>query len=264
MPLPALLLYSRQPTAKRTWSLILDLIILSAGLVVLSFLVFIPFRFFAPRLALGAGALFAIYLGFDDLATVLPRLLPSFDVIGSNQWNWSGKLWSIVLAVLVMLALRLDREDIGLVAPKNMKVSMIAVGLLAICSATLGFVFDPGIPTAETVAFQALMPALAEELAYRGVAPAILLGLFRRDSTLQAQDEGTIPWNVILITSIMFGAWHGLSYGDGSFSFSPLPALFPFIGSVVYCWLRFYGGSLLFPILAHSLGNTVFLVPAIL
>lgn len=242
----------------------MDLIIFSASFAALSFIVFIPLRFLAPRLALGAGVLFAIYLGLDDLATVLPRLFPAFDVISSSQWNWSGKLWSIALALIAIVALRLGRADVGLVASKNVKVSVIVVALLTTFSFSLGFVFDPEIPNAETVAFQALMPGLAEELAYRGVAPAILLAMFRPGSTLQEQGPNRIPWNVVLITSITFGAWHGLSYGDGSFSFSLLPALFPFIGSVAYGWLRFYSGSLLFPVIAHNLGNTVFMVPSVL
>lgn len=241
----------------------MDLIIFSASFAVLSFLVFMPFRFLAPRLALGAGALFAVYLGLDDLATVVPRLLPTFDVVIS-RWNWSGKFWSIVFALLVMFALGLGRDDTGLVAPKNLKVSAIVTLVLITLSFSLGLVFDPDIPTTETVAFQLLMPGLSEELAYRGIAPAILLGLYRPDSTLRDQGTNRIPWNVVLITSFMFGAWHGLSYGDGAFSFSLLSALFPFIGAIAYGWLRFYSGSLLFPIIAHSLGNTMFMLPSIL
>lgn len=242
----------------------MNLIIFAASFAVLAFVVFIPFRFLAPRLALGAGGLFAVYLGLDDLATVLPRLLPALDIVGSGQWNWSGKLWSIALALVAIFALRLGRADVGLVAPNNVKVSIIVTAALIAFSFSLGFVFDPDIPNAETVAFQLLMPGLAEELAYRGVAPAILLGLYRSESTLQPQGAARIPWNVILITSIMFGTWHGLSFGDGSFSFSPLPALFPFIGAIAYGWLRFYSGSLLFPIVAHGLGNTMFMLPSVL
>lgn len=242
----------------------MDLIIFSASFAVLSFLVFIPFRFLAPRLALAAGVLFAIYLGLDDLATVIPNLLPALDFVDASQWNWSGKLWSIALALLVMFALGLGRDDVGLVAPKNVNVSVIATLVLITLSFSLGLVFDPEIPTAETVAFQLLMPGLSEELAYRGIAPAILLGLYRPDSTLHEQAAGRIPWNVVMITSIMFGAWHGLGYGDGAFSFSLMPALFPFIGAIAYGWLRFYSGSLLFPIIAHSLGNTMFMLPSVM
>lgn len=242
----------------------MDLIIFSASFAALSFIVFIPFRFLAPRLALGAGLLFAIYLGLDDLATVLPRLIPAFDVISSSQWNWSGKLCSVALALIVMLVLGLSRTDVGLVAPKNLKVSVIATVAFTLFSFSLGFIFDPDVPNFETVAFQALMPGLAEELAYRGVAPAILLGLFQSRAAGNEQAGARIPWNVVLITAIMFGIWHGLSYTDGSFSFTALPTLFPFIGGIAYGWLRFYSGSVVFPILAHGLGNTVFLVPAVL
>lgn len=242
----------------------MDLVVFSACFAALSFLVFLPLRFLAPRLALSAGALFAIYLGLDDLATVIPQLWPALDIVDASRWNWSGKFWSIALALIAMFALRLGRVEVGLIAPKNVKVSLIVTALLITLSFSLGLVFDPDVPNAETVAFQLLMPGLAEEFVYRGIAPAILLGLYRPDSSLQSQGASRIPWNVILITSIMFAAWHGLSYGDGAFSFDLLSASFPFIGAIAYCWLRFYSGSLLFPIVAHALGNTVFMLPSIL
>lgn len=242
----------------------MDLIIFSASFAALSFLAFTFFRFMSPRLALGAGVLFAIYLGLDDLATVIPRLFPALDFVSASQWNWSGKLWSIALALVAMLAFGLSRRDVGLVAPKNVKLAVIVTAALITFSFSLGFVFDPDIPNAETVAFQLLMPGFSEELAYRGLAPAILLGLYRPGSKLPDPGSHRIPWNVILITAIMFGAWHGLGYADGAYSFSLLPALFPFIGAVAYGWLRFYSGSLLFPVLAHGLGNAAFMIPSIL
>lgn len=242
----------------------MDLIIFSASFAALSFVAFMLFRFMSPRLAIGAGVLFAIYLGLDDLATVIPRLVPTLEFVDASRWNWSGKFWSIALALIAMLALRLGRAEVGLIAPKNIKVSLIVTAALITLSFSLGLVFDPDVPNAETVAFQLLMPGLAEELAYRGIAPAILLGLYRPGSTLQGQGANRIPWNVILITSIMFAAVHGLSYGDGAFSFDLLSASFPFIGAVAYCWLRFYSGSLLFPIVAHGLGNTLFMLPSVL
>ena len=97
------------------------------------------------------------------------------------------------------------------------------------------------------------MPGLAEELAYRGIAPALLLGLIRGKGCSQG-----IPWAVVLITALAFGIWHGLSYSNSGFSFDLMSALFPFIGSIAGGWLRFSSGSLLFPILAHSFANIAF------
>lgn len=236
----------------------MDAIIVSLGVSALAFVAFLLFRFREPRLAMGAGVLFAAYLGLDDLATVLPRLAPVLDLV-PGRWNWSGKGYSILLSMGALVALRLERRDIGLAFPgKNLRTSWIAVALLGLVSCGLGFLFQPPPPNLETIAFQALMPGIAEELAYRGIAPAILLGLYRG----QREPEGT-PWRVVLITALAFGVWHGLDYGSGAFTFDFMSALFPLLGGVAYGWLRFHSGSLLYPILAHGLGNSAFYLASV-
>jgi membrane protease YdiL (CAAX protease family) len=106
------------------------------------------------------------------------------------------------------------------------------------------------------------MPGLAEELAFRGVAPALLLGLTR-----DQDPPGTIPWTVICIAAIPFGVVHGLSYSGGAFGFDLSQGLWTASGGIIYGWLRFSTGSLLFPVLAHSLTNVAFaltpLVPSL-
>jgi membrane protease YdiL (CAAX protease family) len=49
-----------------------------------------------------------------------------------------------------------------------------------------------------------------------------------------------------------------MGYNDGTFSFSIGPMLHTLIGGIIYTWMRFQTGSLLFPILAHSLGNLTY------
>jgi membrane protease YdiL (CAAX protease family) len=97
------------------------------------------------------------------------------------------------------------------------------------------------------------MPGLAEELAFRGIAPALLLGLVRGKTAARE-----IPWAVIVIAAIPFGLIHGLGFSDGAYSFAVEPALWTFTGGIAYGWLRFSTGSLLFPLLAHSLANVAF------
>src|SRR3546814_19318867 len=97
------------------------------------------------------------------------------------------------------------------------------------------------------------MPGIVEELVYRGIAPAILLGLIRGKEPSQG-----IPWAVVFITAIAFGIWHGLSYSDAALQFDPLSALVPFSGSIDGGWLRFNSSSLLFPVLSHRIANVAF------
>jgi len=195
----------------------------------------------------------AIYLGADDFVTALPSVVKGLNLVGAH-WNWTGKFLSLVLSALVIVALRLSPAAVGLtLKQRHTKVGLVALLLFIAWGISLGLLFRPGVPNAETLLFQATMPGLSEELVYRGIAPAILLGLFRQKLPIDS-----IPWVVILSTAIVFGAWHGLRYSDGSFGFDVMSALFPFIGSIPGGWLRFKTGSLLFPILAHSFANVAF------
>lgn len=231
----------------------MNYIVVSAGIAVGAFLFFLLLKYFDRRLTLAAGALFAVYLGLDDFATILPYISSALDPIAS-RWNWSGKVYSILFACFAVFALRLNPKAVGLtLAQRNLRTSLMAVFVLTLLSTALGFIFRPSSPSFETLAFQALMPGLAEELAYRGVAPALLLGLLRG----KPMPQGT-PWIVILISALVFGLWHGLGYANASFTFDFMSAAFPFVGGLAYGWLRFHSGSLLLPIAAHGLGNCAF------
>lgn len=223
------------------------------------FLVFLCFMWFDKRLLLIFGLLFAAYIGIDDVVTGLPSLVRATDLIPGN-WNWTGKIYSLLFSFLVIFALRIDKLAVGLTfRQKNLKSSLIALFLLTLLSFSIGFIFKPKLPNLETVAFQALMPGLAEEIAYRGIAPALLLGLIKSKPA-----SNGMPWAAILITGIAFGIWHGISYSHSRLSFDFMSAIFPLIGGIAYGWLRFNSGSLLLPIIAHGLGNNVFFLPSLL
>jgi membrane protease YdiL (CAAX protease family) len=136
---------------------------------------------------------------------------------------------------------------------RNVRLGAVVTLLLIPLGIGLALRYKPEIPDAETLAFQLLMPGLAEELAFRGIAPALLLGLVRGKTA--AHD---IPWVVIVIAAIPFGLIHGLGFSDGAYSFAVEPALWTFTGGIAYGWLRFSTGSLLYPLLAHSLANVAF------
>ncbi|MEX2124662.1 MAG: CPBP family intramembrane glutamic endopeptidase [Woeseia sp.] len=217
------------------------------------FLIFLCFKWLDKRLLLGFGILFAAYIGIDDVLTGLPSLVPALRQM-PGQWNWAGKILSLIFSFIVIFTLQIDKTATGLTLKLvNLNKSLIALLILTLISFSIGFIFKPELPDAETIAFQALMPGLAEEIAYRGIAPALLLGLIRFKPAPRE-----IPWVVVLITGISFGIWHGISYSDSSLSFDIMSAVFPLLGGIAYGWLRFYSGSLLLPVIAHGLGNNVF------
>src|SRR5688572_2646332 len=195
----------------------------------------------------------AVYIGLDDFVTVLPSVVKSVDVI-PGKWNWTGKVFSLVLSALVIVALKLSPKTIGLTLKQEYPwLGFIAVLFFIVWGASLGLLFKPGAPDAETIAFQALMPSLSEEIVYRGIAPALLLSLISRKDPIDG-----IPWAVVMSTSVVFGVLHGLKYSGGSFEFDTLSALFPFIGSIAGGWLRFKTKSLLVPVIGHSVANVAF------
>jgi hypothetical protein len=237
----------------------MEALVFSFSFAVIAFLAFLLFKQFDKRLTLVFGCLFAIHLGLDDLATSLPSISSSFRLF-DGDWNWSGKIYSVLLSLLVALGLGIKAKAIGFTwEQRNLKTSLIALLLFTVWGLSLGLLFKPSVASAETLAFQALMPGLAEELVYRGIAPAILLGLIRGK-----EPQHGIPWAVIFITALVFGAWHGLSYSDGAFSFDAMSALFPLVGSIAGGWLRFNSGSLLFPVLAHGIANVAFHLSALI
>jgi uncharacterized protein len=231
----------------------MNALIFSLSFAVMAVLLFMLGGRFDRRITVGFAVLAALYVGLDDLLTGLPTVITSLGVIG-DKWNWMGKLLSLILAASSILALQLALDTVGLtLRQRHLKIGLLALVGFILWGTCLGLVFEPGRPSAETLAFQATMPGLAEEIAYRGIAPALLLGLLRGQSS-----GDDMPWSVILVTAMLFGIWHGLQYSAGRFTFEPLAALSPLCGGIAGGWLRFKTGSLLFPILGHGLANVAF------
>lgn len=231
----------------------MDTLFYTAGYAASILLAFLALKPFDKRLAFGFGLLFAAYLVTDDFITGLPYSVPLFD-LNPAQWNWAGKIYSILFSTAVIAGLGMSASATGLVLPRrNIRAGILAVILLVPLGVVLALAFGPDPPTAETIAFQLFMPGLAEELAFRGIAPALLLGL------IHGRNPGPeTPWVVVCLAAIPFGMIHGLGYSDGAYSFELVPAAWTFTGGIIYGWLRFSTGSLLFPLLAHGLTNVAF------
>lgn len=218
-----------------------------------AFALFLVFRIFDKGLSLWAGILFAAYIGLDDLVTGLPYVFSALRLFEA-AWNWSGKVYSIMLAALVLTSLRINPAAAGLtMSQRNLSASIIALLGFVLWGLALGLFFRPDQASAETIAFQATMPGLAEELAYRGIAPVLLLGLHPARPAIHG-----IPWSVIALTACVFAVWHGLRVSQAGISFDLVSAAVPFVGSIAGGWLRFSSGSLVFPTLAHGAANVAF------
>lgn len=228
-------------------------VIVSLAFTAIAAVAFLLSKTLDRRIGVASALAAAVYLGVDDFVTGLPPMFKGLDLVG-EEWNWTGKLLSLALSAAVIAALRLRPDAVGLtLEQRHTRIGVVATLLFIVWGTCLGLLFKPGVPSTETLLFQATMPGLSEEIVYRGIAPAILLGLFHRKEPVDG-----IPWAVILATAVAFGAWHGVRYSDGALGFDVLSALFPFLGSIPGGWLRFRTGSLVFPILGHAVANVAF------
>lgn len=209
-----------------------------------------------PRYAIAFLILFAL----DTTILLLPSALELHP--GGLKWNWIGKFLGVAWAAVFIWVGPLSAEDVGgtlrhrlgTVQPA-IKISGIVLIVTSVIMSTSNW-FESSPPIVETLAYQATMPGLAEELVFRGVFLSLLIlalgGAMHQDEFEWTQ--ATI--GAILITTIVFGLIHGVS-PDGSFHLQIEEFVFSAILGGIFAWLRLYTGSLLFPILLHNAVNTL-------
>jgi membrane protease YdiL (CAAX protease family) len=179
------------------------------------------------------------------------------------QWNWLGKFFNVVVALLVLRFSPLTRHEIGLTL--NQRPNSMLIGLLVIvCVAIFWPLFNRYGPVPhpiETLAFQATMPSLAEELAFRGIYLALLVRALGGHMSLGM--EGDLPGNrraVLIAATILilgFGLGHVLRslVAEGFTTAALGPFVWTSFAALILTWLRLRTGSLLLPMLCHSAMN---------
>lgn len=214
----------------------------------------LPLLLFASWRARGRRPLtawFLVFLGLlflDTIATLLPvefHLNPSF-----FQWNWFGKGLSLTWGLLFSAFGPLPARKIGFALPRagTRTVAWSIVATAVFATAIADWLTGPLQPAAQTLLYQLTMPALAEELVYRGILVAVLSCAFREEEHPSRYHLGWSVW----ITATAFALVHGLQLSHGHMHLQLLACLFPFAFAVLAGWLRQYTGSLLLPIALHS------------
>jgi len=201
--------------------------------------------------------LFLGLLALDDILVSLPQAVEVLNM-APGRWNWEGKALSVAWALAFISLGPLSSKEAGLTFRQragSVRIALLATLVLTGASLGIGALFGGGMPNAETVAFQLTAPGLAEEIVYRGV----FIGLLHQALPFS---DGARRWWPVLITAIAFGAWHGLGVQNGAVSFDVLSAAIPFLGGLAYGWLQEWTGSVMFPVVAHNLGNTAALIGA--
>jgi uncharacterized protein len=196
-------------------------------------------------------AWFLVFFGLlflDITATLIPV---EFNLnLSSFHWDWFGKGLSITWGLLFTAFGPFPARKIGVALPRagTRILAWSIVATAAFASAIADWLTGPLQPAAQTLLYQLTMPALAEELAYRGILLAVLAHAFREEEYSSRYHLGWSVW----ITATAFALVHGLQPSRGHIHLELLPCLFPFSFAVLAGWLRKYTGSLLLPIALHS------------
>lgn len=210
-------------------------------------------------------AFFILYFLFDCYLQQLSMKYVSLEFLGL-RFTWIGKILSFVTSLVIIYAVsKSDRQEIGFTTNTNSKKS-IKSGLLFFFGFLLfDFVFKMilfpkgGSFNLETFAFQATMPGLTEELAFRGISLWLLDKVFLPKWTFKGIKFG---WGFIIVT-LLFGIVHGVFLtAHHVFKFDIITIVYlALISSLSVGLLRKFSGNLIYPILGH---NTINLMNAII
>jgi len=202
------------------------------------------------------GILLADVMLVNTAARFNDWLAPAF----SSPWNWCGKLASITFSLLLLLMSPWLRENSGIrwrQARGSLRLStgcFVAFGLFA---TGIGFLNKPRPFSVDTFLFQFTMPALDEELLIRG----IMLSLFERAFGQNPMSCQLRFGFASVLTTLFFALPHAISFSAGRIEFSSIVFVTTAIIAALLALIRTRSGSLVWPILCHSVWNgTIFLV----
>ena len=211
----------------------------------------------APRLV----GLAALLYGLDVLAVVLP--LGWWSQLGLGlQFNWTGKLLSIILALVVIYRLRLvSPAEVGLRWP--VAGSWRVVGLVGLCFVALEFAdgfsnrYHHAPPSLEKHLYELIMPGVAEELFDRGVFLGLLSRVFPRNIPFFG---ARTSWGGV-VSVLLFVLSHALLFSGPlatlpQVNFSPGLVLDILLWGTLFLWVRERSGSVWAAVLVHNLANT--------
>lgn len=203
---------------------------------------------------------FAIFI-FDQLISLLPKILPFINVIG-GQYNWTGKIMAIIFSIIFILVLKrryqLDFAFTLKQLPKSVISTLgILFGLILIQFSCFYFTSSRRMITWEDHLFQSSLPGLSEEIMFRGILLGLLNGVFLNKNKILGAYLG---WGTV-VTTVLFALWHGLRIEkDFHLQINYLSMLSPFFVGLVCAWIRERTKSILIPVIYHNLTNELLMI----
>lgn len=188
----------------------------------------------------------------------LPINVPELKLI-YGKWNWTGKIYAIFMSLLFYQFFKHTFKNHHYVQFSQSYKSLKKVGFVftvILFYATIeGVFFYNRSWHFETILFQATMPGIDEEIAFRG----ILLGLL---STLLIEKVKILNRIVInpsvWIVGILFGLIHALKLNlDWQLTFNPIYFIKTFLLGTIWSWMTLKTKSILLPLISHNLSNLI-------
>lgn len=176
------------------------------------------------------------------------------DPFAGADWNWTGKLAAIAgtVAVMSLPAFGWKRCGMTLGQGPHWRGALTVFAVLAGLFFWMALAGADGRPDSiETITFQWTMPGLDEELFYRGTLLLALNEAFRPKVSVFGAPIGYGG----VLTTILFGLTHALSYKAGALDFDLMSFAMTGLPAFLLLWLRERTGSLVLPVLGHNIAN---------
>jgi hypothetical protein len=175
----------------------------------------------------------------------------------SSGWNWDGKLAALVLTMGALLFLpKAELAQLGMFrgpAAGSMRPLCITIAVVIAFAVARGCMSS--IPqSAETLIFQATLPGLHEEFAYRGLWWVLLAATLDRG----AIEAGRIPRWTLVITTLLFACAHGVDWSrDSGLMVNNTALAMGTLAGTAYGLVQGYGRCLWLTVLVHNLSNII-------
>ncbi len=203
--------------------------------------------------------LLVAFLGIYWTLLSLPNSFPALKMT-SGSWNWSGKIYAIAGSALFYFAVRsaLGTQDFVRFEWRNQAAFRKFLIILAFFVCIIGLAFyliSDSTDRTEYLRFQALLPGLDEELAFRGIIMGLLSAILKPEITLGRIKLGN---PALWISAAFFALGHSFTIDSqwnvhqNWFEFLNVLAIGSLLG-----WLTLKSGNIWTAVLVHNLFNVV-------
>jgi uncharacterized protein len=173
-------------------------------------------------------------------------------------WNWVGKALTIIATVIMLFALpNIDCKRAGVTFRQRPGTFWSTLLVIMVVTTAAAFIQrHQGVPDvrAQTWLYQLLMPSIDEELFYRGL---LLYYVARGLGDLLPTRIWNVDLSVWLVT-VLFALVHAVGFDHRKPILDVGSFLFILVPGYLLGWARQRTGSVVLPVVGHTLTNTLY------